>query len=355
MDFNLNNKSVRIMLFATDCQPFAELAAHIKSLNFEKFDLIEVTSLKEAIYVYRNMHPDLIIASFSKNFEEIRGLGLYVRERDGHRHTGFMVLCTQPKHEESLAVRAFEAGADDFLNKSISEKEFKARIAAVVRLKMMTDQLRKANHRLEILSMTDDLTSLANMRAFNQSYSLSFERVRRKETGLFVVMFDLDNFKSVNDSHNHLVGSNLIKNVALRLKSLPISKGVFARYGGDEYILYSESMNPSDGKVIAEQVREVICSEPFMVQDASFKITASVGSAYVKPGYDGGSDDAIKLADLGLYESKRAGKNHVHSWVLGSLADFDHICRAHSIHRDPSRNDDEITTTDNPHFLQKTG
>jgi diguanylate cyclase (GGDEF)-like protein len=319
------------MVFAVDGHSMAKICQNISQLQINHIDLVEVTSFKEAIQAYRSLHPDMIIAEFVNGFDEVRGLSLYVRERDGNRHTGLVVYHSGENRDESLVVSAFEAGADDFLHSSCSSKEVIARIQAVIRLKMMTDELRKANHQLEILSMTDDLTSIANMRAFNQSYSLSFERVRRSETGLFVVMFDLDNFKSVNDTSNHLIGSAMIREIAKRIRKLALRNGIFARYGGDEYILYAQTQDPEEGRLIGERVRSMIAETPVALEGRSFSITASVGSCFIHPGYDGGSDDAIKIADLGLYESKRMGKNCVHSFILKGLQDYQSLCKIHGI------------------------
>jgi diguanylate cyclase (GGDEF)-like protein len=144
-------------------------------------------------------------------------------------------------------------------------------------------------------------------------------------------MFDLDNFKSVNDTSNHLVGSAMIREIAKRIRKLALRNGIFARYGGDEYILYAQTQDPEEGRLVAERVCRLIAETPVTLEGRSFAITASVGSCFIHPGYDGGSDDAIKIADLGLYESKRMGKNQVHSFILNGQQDYQLLCDLHGI------------------------
>src|SRR5690606_14908196 len=143
--------------------------------------------------------------------------------------------------EDQLAVECLESGADDLVRSTTTDREILARTNAVLKLKAMTDELRSANHRLHQLSYTDELTGLNNMRTLNGKYSKAVKRCLDGESGLGVIMMDLDNFKNVNDSTNHLMGSHVISEVGKLIRGSGIlgEEDCAARFGGDEYVIFT--------------------------------------------------------------------------------------------------------------------
>lgn len=289
-----------------------------------ELELEEASTRERALAVFRDDHSDLILISTAELESFGRELAEAIRAEEGHRHTGLVFIDHGSLADDALSVACLEMGADDFLRHGATASELMARVRGVLRLKAMTDELRSANHQLRILSMTDELTGLANMRSFNQSFSERMSRCRAGETGLAVVMMDLDHFKSVNDTTNHLIGSHVLKEVGalLRDRSLLGPKDVAARYGGDEFIVLCEARTVDEAAQRAEAVRRAIAARVFERDGCRISVTSSLGVAWVKPKFSGRAEDLVKAADLMLYRSKDHGRNRVTAMILSYPADL---------------------------------
>jgi diguanylate cyclase (GGDEF)-like protein len=315
----------RILVVSMDEAERQRLIAVIKgSSHAGEFDILEARSAPESIVVFRSSHPDLIIISA----EDIRRLGMdvcrQVRREEGQRHTGIVFVAQQAIGDEKLGVECLEIGADDFVKPGYSPAEFIARVRGVLRLKAMTDELRSANHKLRQLSLTDELTGLANMRCFNQKYAELIRMCRQGRHAMGVIMLDLDKFKSVNDTTNHLVGSHVISEAGrlIRVSGLFKDHEVAARYGGDEYIIACEAASPNELLGIGEAIRRMIANHTFEKDGFRLQITSSVGTAWVDRKFTGRAEDIIKAADLMLYRSKELGRNRVCTMALSYPVDL---------------------------------
>jgi diguanylate cyclase (GGDEF)-like protein len=275
------------------------------------FELLAAANAAGGLRLFAARHPELILLGVSADDkgspdEEALKLLSRVRAVEGDRHVGIIAV-------GSSGVACLEAGADDFLEADFDPSELRARVRAALRLKAMHDELRSANHRLRVLSLTDELTGLANMRNFGQKYGELMRRCRSGEVGFGILMLDLDHFKAVNDTTNHLIGSFVISEVGrlLRKTSGIFAEGdVAARYGGDEFI--AAVVGSADEVVAkAERIRLLIAHHTFERDGIQVRITASIGVAWVPPLYRDAAEEAVKAADLMLYRSKAGGRDRV--------------------------------------------
>ena len=308
-----------------------------------EFQIRVSPSADDALMHFREGHPDLILLSAEDLHVSGGAICRAVRAEEHTRHTGVIFIDQRPVGEASLAVECLETGADDFVRCGSSPEEVLARVRAVLRLKAMTDELRSANHRLRILSFTDELTGLANMRSFNQKFSEMLRHVRRDRQSLGVIMLDLDHFKQVNDTTNHLVGSHVIAESGrlMRTSGLFTARDVAARYGGDEFIIAAEADDASALKRQAEKLRQKIEAARFCRDGATIQITASIGAAWVAKGFHGRAEDIIKAADLMLYRSKDLGRNRVSCMHLKYPVNLEHVGRTHLVD-EPNASEDDI-------------
>ena len=176
--------------------------------------------------------------------------------------------------------------------------------------------------RLESLSDHDLLTGLANRRCFEQNLARAL-KIARRNHGIGSVMFmDLDNFKPLNDTHGHLMGDLLLKEVSLRISKALRACDLVARFGGDEFVVLFPPSN-AETSHYRENIENVayniqnILSQPFYLKDdrdeaskvVSHVCTASIGVAF----YDRADDMAalIERADKAMYQAKRQGKNRI--------------------------------------------
>jgi diguanylate cyclase (GGDEF)-like protein len=158
----------------------------------------------------------------------------------------------------------------------------------------------------------DDVTGLFNQRRLFKD--LEFNTRKYKETKLpFSVLFiDIDHFKSVNDGSGHLVGSQLLSDLAKRLKIILRGSDTFYRYGGDEFVIILPGVSSTNGLKIGKRILKMIREKPFRVTDLkdTFSLSASIGVATF-PTHVNSVKGVLELADNMLYRAKDLGRGRV--------------------------------------------
>ncbi|WP_417659113.1 diguanylate cyclase domain-containing protein [Pseudidiomarina sp.] len=172
-----------------------------------------------------------------------------------------------------------------------------------------TEQLNQAMEKLEKLSITDELTQLANRRYFDKALKKEIARAKRTAGTLALIYFDIDYFKTFNDTYGHSAGDRCLKQVAKVLAAhAKRSADVVARYGGEEFVMLLPNLNKQQALEVAELVRRDIAKLELYNENApAGQITMSAGIAVVQDNFT--ADDLLKLADDALYQSKADGRN----------------------------------------------
>jgi two-component system cell cycle response regulator len=169
--------------------------------------------------------------------------------------------------------------------------------------------MRNANllAQMQELAVTDGLTSLSNRRAFDTSLDRELQRAARTDGRLSVVLLDIDHFKALNDTHGHLVGDAVLRQIAAALKQCGREYDTIARYGGEEFAAVLPGCSSALAAQVAERLRRGIAEARTDVP-----VTASAGVAtYPYDGID--VNGLLDAADQALYDAKRRGRNQVRS------------------------------------------
>jgi diguanylate cyclase (GGDEF)-like protein len=167
-------------------------------------------------------------------------------------------------------------------------------------------------HETVYSAMTRDaLTGAMNKRYLLETLNREVARAVRQQLMLSVLMLDIDHFKSVNDTHGHLVGDEVLREFGRRILVDCREEDLLARYGGEEFCLVLSSSGQSEAIEIADRYRSVIADEPFKTTAGLLKVTASFGVACFEPVTPIGVDELLRRADENLYEAKRGGRNRV--------------------------------------------
>ncbi len=163
---------------------------------------------------------------------------------------------------------------------------------------------------VERQATTDELTGLANRRQFQESLASEVERARRFEQPLALVLLDIDDFKSVNDTHGHQTGDAVLGAIGQVLRASSREIDVAARYGGEELALVLPGTDLDGAFNLSERVRAAIAALeiPLPGEDTPLRVTASLGVAEL-PGTSRDERTLVAAADEALYAAKAAGKN----------------------------------------------
>ena len=156
----------------------------------------------------------------------------------------------------------------------------------------------------------DGLTQAFNKRKFDEELVREWARASRHQRPLALILFDVDHFKKVNDTHGHLCGDAVLQQIARRVSQHLRPEQLFARVGGEEFVVLSPETDGEGALVLAEKLREVLAGEAFHHGDLRLKVTCSFGVAIPTPPM-ATSEDLYEAADQALYRSKRGGRNRV--------------------------------------------
>ena len=165
-----------------------------------------------------------------------------------------------------------------------------------------------------ILSITDGLTGLHTSRYFFELAKLEFERSRRTDSDLSIIMLDVDYFKRVNDTYGHLVGDDVLREIACRLRSCLRSVDLAARFGGEEFVLLMAQTKESEACQVADRVGKAVAGTPIDLADGQqVWVTVSQGVATLMNKHQN-LDMFVKSADDALYVAKASGRNCTLVW-----------------------------------------
>ncbi len=155
----------------------------------------------------------------------------------------------------------------------------------------------------------DSLTRLFNYRGFHETLLSEIHRSLRYSRPLTLLMYDIDNFKQINDKFGHQAGDHVLSEIGKIFRRQIRREDLAARYGGDEIALILPETEASGAEIISSRLKEMITNNEFVISGNKTKITVSCGVALFKPNQS--ISDFIGAADQALYEAKQKGKNTV--------------------------------------------
>jgi two-component system, cell cycle response regulator len=160
-------------------------------------------------------------------------------------------------------------------------------------------------------ALHDGLTGAFNRAAFDREIDLEVARSARHDQPLSLLMFDIDYFKAVNDTHGHPAGDAVLREFVDRLRAITRAEDYLARFGGEEFMMVCIDIDATAAKRLADRALSVISSEPFRAGEVSLNVTVSIGIADLAALTEPSVDALVEAADAALYRAKAAGRNRV--------------------------------------------
>ncbi len=187
-------------------------------------------------------------------------------------------------------------------------------LSDIMERKRVEAALRQMNEELHLLATLDGLTGVANRRKFDEVISLEWSRMRRERTPISLILCDIDYFKLYNDTYGHQAGDDCLREVAQAImKRVNRPSDLVARYGGEEFAVVLSNTDASGAYNIAESIRRQVeeLSITHHQPSGGRNLTISCGISTMIPTEKTTFDNLIALADKGLYEAKKQGRNRI--------------------------------------------
>jgi len=183
------------------------------------------------------------------------------------------------------------------------------------RLSLSKNEISNLQQSLEAIraeSLTDPLTGLGNRKYFDRMIEMAVQNALANNEPLSLLMFDIDHFKSFNDSYGHLTGDQVLRLVGMSLKQTIKGQDITARYGGEEFAVVLPNTALRQALTVADHIRRAVMAKELKKKSTGEilgRVTISIGVSMLKPGDD--TDALIERADGCLYAAKRNGRNRV--------------------------------------------
>ena len=296
----------KCVLLVEDDPVQREVFKHI--LEAERLNVVCAESYESAVESLKQHTIDLVILDVILK-GGISGINFihHVRSlKDSSKETPILVLSAYT--EVSRIVEVYRMGANDYLSKPYSVDILISRVRNLIRFKEALDTIYKHEKTLEHMAMHDALTGLHNRRYFVEACEGRISESRRQSFPISLIVLDVDNFKTINDTYGHTTGDEVLIEIGRILQSQCRESDLCARIGGEEFVLMYTYCNIHDGEKKANDIVKAVASHTF-----SFgRVTVSAGITALDEDKQRNSFETMfSVADSALYTAKNEGKNCV--------------------------------------------
>lgn len=288
----------------------------------------KATSGEMALETIQVAHPDLVLLDI--RMPEMNGYEVCEQLKENPETSSIPIVFLSASNDTDDKVQAFAIGGADYVTKPFQSEEVLARVrhqitilrqqqqltAQNYQLQQIKAALQQANLELQRIANTDGLTQIANRRCFNETLEQEWQRLRREQQSLSLILCDIDYFKQYNDYYGHPAGDACLQQVAQAITSCinrPADK--IARYGGEEFAIILPNTDQAGAITIAKAIQKTFqCLQiPHAASAIAEHVTLSLGIACLVPTLTSAPQTLIADADTALYQAKQQGRN---TWAV---------------------------------------
>jgi len=256
--------------------------------------------------------PQLLILDWM--MPALNGLELCRMVREQNRQPYQYILLATAKDAKRDLVMGLEAGADDYVTKPFDKNELRARLRAGNRILTLQHEQMNTQEQLRFQATHDSLTGIWNRGEILDMLGRELDRANRSHSATGVLMLDIDHFKRINDTHGHLIGDEVLKEVTRRITKAVRTYDSLGRYGGEEFLVLLPGCSREQTDQGAERIRAAVDSGPILANETEVSVTISIGAAVTAGSTT--AEGMLAAADIALYRAK-IGRNRT---VLTDLA-----------------------------------
>lgn len=310
-------RGLRILAIDDDAVSLKLLAHHLRR---DGHNVALACNGKEGLERALRSPPQMVLTDWT--MPEMDGVELCKQLRRTREGRALYVLLLTGRGEYQRIVEAFDAGADDYVNKPFNAEVLLARVRAGQRMielreQVEADRLDRArqlarvevlNRQLKAAAETDILTRLPNRRYAMKRLDQEVATALRTRQPLCAILIDIDHFKAVNDRYGHDVGDRVLQKTAEVLSNSIRRNDIVARLGGEEFLVICPGSDMTGATQVAQRIRDAVAQHPFA--DLDKQLTVSLGVAELS-GASTTVDTLIKDADRRVYLAKARGRDQV--------------------------------------------
>ncbi|WP_320823892.1 putative bifunctional diguanylate cyclase/phosphodiesterase [Reinekea sp.] len=301
---SVNRKAVRPLrlLMVDDDKVDREMVKRLLEKSDQNFLITEASGVDEGLVSYDQNGFDVVLLDY--RMPQRDGIEMILELKTHTRDYGTAIIMMSSAEDEKLSIDCLEAGAQDFIPKAeITTRRLKNSIVHAQTRFKLEKELRDSYLRSKDLAEKDGLTGLANRFVFEEALKTAVANNVRDEFKLGLLLFDIDDFKYVNDVHGHDVGDEILKLLCLRVSNCLRGGELFSRLGGDEFAIIISNLK-GDFQLAAISKRILKALElPIETSMTSITLDISIGMA-IHPDNTFEGKELIKCADIAMYRAK---------------------------------------------------
>jgi len=279
-----------------------------KTLERAGYEVTAVENGKQALEQLSKLEaPRLALLDWVMPELDGPGVCRAVRKRSEQTYVYMVLLTSKGTKEET--VLGLESGADDYLTKPFNAEELRARLRVGERILLLEDRLVEARENMRFRATHDTLTSLLNRGAIMDLLTRELHRSHREKKSTTILLGDVDHFKRVNDTYGHVVGDEVLIEIANRLLGSVRSYDFVGRYGGEEFLVVLNSCDPAFAPGRAEAIRKSISNSAIQTAKGSLSLTMSLGALMSSDWGLRPVEELLHEVDTALYKAKASGRD----------------------------------------------
>jgi len=274
------------------------------------YDIMVALDAKNALELANNYLPDLILLDIM--MPEMDGYSVCKQLKENPKTEHIPVIFNTARTDEDSIEKAYSIGGIDYICKPFKAKEIKVRVEIQLKMKRTLRDLEKSKKQLTLLASLDPLTKLYNRRYFRVYSDKIIQNAKKHDISIFIVMFDLDDFKQINDTYGHHIGDNVLVSISTMLQKISNNNDVLCRYGGEEFAILLNRTDMKEAQEFAFKIKDEMSKLKIYVEDKEIIVSASIGVSEVYLDTEKSIEPALNRADSALYIVKNNTKNDVY-------------------------------------------
>ncbi|MEA2073122.1 MAG: diguanylate cyclase, partial [Campylobacterota bacterium] len=274
-----------------------------KFLNYFAKELFIAKDGQEGLELFKKHKPDIVVSDIK--MPRMTGIEMShaIKEINPKQH----IIFTTAHSESGFFMEAIDMQVDGYILKPVNLEKLEEKLEAIKEHIELKRYYKKHQKELEEKAYMDELTEIHNRAYFEEEFDKEIARHKREKTPLSFIILDIDKFKDFNDTYGHLMGDEILKDLAKTVKEQTRRSDTFARWGGEEFVQILPNASIKNALKVAEHLRKTIEAHTFK---DGLKVTCSFGVAAFTQENDT-QESVMKRADDALYKAKQNGRNRV--------------------------------------------